>query len=106
MRSKHSVYVIELDRDVLYELKFKKSNKQYIEGMPCVYVGMTGLDPDQRFDNHKAGIKSNKYAKKYGLRLMTEEFEGINPMPYGDAQYMEVDLAIRLREKGYAVWQA
>lgn len=37
---------------------------------------------------------------------MTEEFEGINPMPYGDAQYMEVDLAIRLREKGYAVWQA
>jgi len=23
---------------------------------PCVYVGMTGLDPDVRFDKHKAGI--------------------------------------------------
>ncbi len=37
---------------------------------------------------------------------MTELFEEFNPMPYGDAQYMEVDLAIRLREKGYGVWQA
>jgi len=27
-------------------------------------------------------------------------------MPYGDAQYMEVDLAIRLKDKGYGVWQA
>ena len=26
-------------------------------------------------------------------------------MPYGDAQYMEVDLAIRLRSLGYGVWQ-
>jgi len=30
----------------------------------------------------------------------------LNPMPYGDAQYMEVDLAIRLRQEGYGVWQA
>jgi hypothetical protein len=27
-------------------------------------------------------------------------------MPYEDAKYMEVDLAIRLREAGYGVWQA
>jgi hypothetical protein len=27
------------------------------------------------------------------------------PMPYGDAQYMEVDLAIRLKQSGYGVWQ-
>ena len=29
-----------------------------------------------------------------------------NPMPYEDARYMEVDLAIRLRQSGYGVWQA
>jgi hypothetical protein len=100
MRERHNVYVIELDKDVLYEAKFKKANPEYVTGKPCVYVGMTGHDPDTRFDQHKAGIKSNKYAMKYGIRLMPEIYEKLNPMPYGDAQYMEVDLAIRLQRWG------
>ena len=41
MREKHFVYVIELDKDVLYESKFKKANPEYATGKPCVYVGMT-----------------------------------------------------------------
>ena len=106
MRAKHHVYVVELSKDVLYEAKFIKSNPGYVTGMPCVYVGMTGLDPDVRFDKHKAGIRANKYVTRYGLRLMTELFEHLNPMPYGDAQYMEVDLGIRLRVQGFGVWQA
>ena len=101
----HFVYVIELDKDVLYESKFKKTNPDYEAGKPCVYIGMTGHDPDIRFDQHKAGIKANKYAKKYGFRLMPEIYEKPNPMPYGNAQYMEVDLAIRLQKLGYGVWQ-
>jgi hypothetical protein len=105
MRERHNVYVIELSSDVLYEPKFKKANPDYMQGKPCVYVGMTGHDPDTRFDQHKAGIKANKFAHKYGMRLMPEIYEKLNPMPYGDAQYMEVDLAIRLREAGYGVWQ-
>lgn len=105
-RKHHHVYVIELSKDVLLEPRFRKGNPGYVEGTPCVYVGMTGLDPDVRFDNHKAGIHANKYVTRFGLRLMTELFEHLNPMPYGDAQYMEVDLGIRLREQGYGVWQA
>jgi hypothetical protein len=106
MRATHKVYVVELSKDVLYEAKFVRCNPGYVTGMPCVYVGMTGLDPDVRFDNHKAGIRSNKYVNRFGLRLMTELFERLNPMPYKDAQYMEVDLGIRLRSQGYGVWQA
>ncbi len=106
MRGRYCVYVIELSKDVLYENKFKKANPDYVTGQPCVYVGMTGLDPDIRFDKHKAGIQSNKYAQTYGLRLMPEIYEKYNPMPYGDAQYMEVDMAIRLKELGFGVWQA
>ena len=68
-RNHYSVYVIELLKEVLYEAKFKKCNPDYIAGKPCVYVGMTGLDPDLRFDKHKAGIQSNKYVKQFGLRL-------------------------------------
>ena len=106
MRAKHNVYVVELSKEVLDQKKFIKSNPGYVAGMPCVYVGMTGLDPDVRFDNHKAGIRANTYVTRFGLRLMTELFEHLNPMPYGDAQYMEVDLGIRLRAQGYGVWQA
>ena len=105
MRERHNVYVIQLDNDVLFEAKFKKANPSYLTGKPCVYVAMTGHDPDTRFDQHKAGIKSNKYAMKYGIRLMPEIYANLNPMPYGDAQYMEVDLAIRLQQLGYGVWQ-
>jgi hypothetical protein len=105
-RATHKVYVIELSPDVLYEAAFKRANPGYVPGKPCVYVGMTGRDPDLRFDQHKAGIKANRFVQRYGQRLMTELFEHLNPMPYGDAQYMEVDLGIRLRGQGWGVWQA
>lgn len=102
----HSVYVVLLSRDVAYEPKFKRCNPDRDPGKPCVYVGMTGLNPDERFDKHKAGIRSNKYVHLYGVRLMPELYECYNPMPYEAAQDMEVELAIGLRASGYGVWQA
>ena len=105
-RYQYHVYVIELSKDVLYEPKFKKANPDCEYGNPCVYVGMTGLDPDIRFDKHKAGIQSNRFVREYGLRLMPELYEMYNPMPYEGAREMEVELAIGLREAGFGVWQA
>ncbi|MES1982253.1 MAG: hypothetical protein V4443_07240 [Pseudomonadota bacterium] len=102
----YSVYVIELSREVLKERRFLRCNPDHDQSKPCVYVGMTGHSPDERFDKHKAGIKSNKYVRMYGLRLMPELFEWYNPMPYEAAREMEVELAIALQEEGYAVWQA
>src|SRR5215218_7755706 len=54
----HHVYVVELSREVLDEPRFRKGNPDYEPGKPCVYIGMTGLQPDERFDKHKAGIKA------------------------------------------------
>jgi hypothetical protein len=51
----HSVYVVLLACDVLREPRFRRANPDYRPGKPCVYVGMTGLTPDERFDKHKAG---------------------------------------------------
>jgi len=104
-RHHHSVYVVLLSRDVLYERKFVKCNPDYDPEKPCVYVGMTGQSPDVRFDKHKAGLKANRYVKKYGQRLVPELYECYNPMPYEAALDMEIELAIYLREKGYGVWQ-
>lgn len=106
----HHVYVVELSRRVLEEPRFLKANPHYYpllpDSKPCVYVGMTGLQPDERFDKHKAGIKANRFVREYGLRLLPALYEVYNPMPYEAAREMEVELAIGLREAGYAVWQA
>ena len=105
-RHRHHVYVVELSREVLLEARFLKANPDYVYGKPCVYVGMTGLDPDVRFDKHKAGIQANRFVTEYGLRLLPQLYEVYNPMPYDAARDMEVELAIGLREAGYGVWQA
>lgn len=97
--------MVELAKGVLGESRFRKCNPAYEAGKPCVYVGMTGLSPDERFDKHKAGIKSNKYVRLYGLRLLPELYEVYNPMPYEAARDMEVELAIGLQKEGYGVWQ-
>lgn len=104
-RYHHYVYVVELSKDVLDEAKFRKANPDYRPGMPCVYVGMTGLNPDERFDKHKAGIKANRFVREFGMRLRPDLYEAYNPMPYDGARDMEVELAIALREQGYGVWQ-
>ena len=105
-RKHHNVYVIELSKDVLYAGRFKRCNPGYVSGKPCVYVGMTGLYPDVRFDKHKAGIQSNRYVKEYGLHLLPDIYEAYNPMSYDEACDKEVALGIDLREAGFGVWQA
>jgi hypothetical protein len=105
-RPHYCVYIVELSKEVLNEPRFRKANATYRLGFPCVYVGMTGLSPDVRFDKHKAGIQANRYVTKYGLHLVPALYEMYNPMPYDGARDMEVELAIALRAKGYGVWQA
>ena len=102
----HHVYVVELSDRVWNEPSFRKANPGYQLNRPLVYVGMTGLDPDLRFDRHKAGVQANRFVLEYGLRLLPQLYEVYNPMPYEAAKEMEVELAIGLREAGYAVWQA
>jgi hypothetical protein len=105
-RHHHHVYVVELHDRVWNEARFRAANPGYQLGKPFVYVGMTGLDPDLRFDKHKAGIQANRYVLEYGLRLLPALYEVYNPMPYEAAREMEVELGIGLREAGYGVWQA
>ena len=105
-KHRYSVYVIELDPRVLNLRRFRDANPERDITKPCVYVGMTGLTPELRFAKHKAGIRANRYARDFGLRLLPGLYAYANPMPYGAARDMEVELAIARREEGYAVWQA
>jgi len=100
-----NIYVIELDKAVLKNKKFRMANPDYVEGKPCVYVGMTARSPEERFQQHKQGFKSARLVKKYGMRLKPRLYRIHNPMTYEEACKMEAEKARRLRKRGYGVWQ-
>lgn len=99
----HNVYVVLLDPAAGNTRNVRAENPDRDPDKPCVYVGMTGLAPEQRFANHKAGIKAASVVQRYGLRLLPELYEHLNPMPYAAAIQMEMDLAEDLRRAGYTV---
>src|SRR5438552_1358572 len=99
----HNVYVVLLDPAVGKLRKVRAENPKRDPKKPCLYVGMTGLTPEERFANHKAGIKDASLVKRYGLRLLPELYEHLNPMPFEAAMQMEKDLAEDLRRVAYTV---
>jgi hypothetical protein len=101
----HSVYVIELRPEVLQRRKFAEANPNRSPNKPCVYVGLTGIDPTERFQQHLAGYKSSRLVRSFGVRLRLRLYRRYNPMSYDEAVRRERALAIKLRERGYAVWQ-
>jgi predicted GIY-YIG superfamily endonuclease len=99
----HHVYVVLLDDAVAKERKVVAANPIRDKGKPCVYVGMTGLQPEERFWNHKNGEKAARWVRRYGVRLLPELFAHLNPMPFEAAAQMEKELAEDLRAQGYTV---
>ncbi len=57
----------------------------------------------ERLANHKAGWKDSYMVKRYGIKLLPELYEHLNPMPFDAAVQMEKDLAEDLRRAGYTV---
>ena len=90
-RGHHSVYVVYL-RDPKGD------------GRAGYYVGMTGLTPEERFQNHKNGVKCAGVVRRCGERLVPKLYAHLNPMPYKKAVTMEVTLAEELRARGFQVF--
>jgi len=58
-RADRNLYVVELDPKVFEkEERFVEANPHWIPGKPCVYVGMTGITPEERLQQHKNGYKA------------------------------------------------
>jgi hypothetical protein len=99
----HNVYVILLNDAVRKNRFVQRLNPNSNPAKPCVYVGMTGLPVEHRFENHRNGYKSARVVQKYGVRLLPELFEHLNPMPFEAAAQMEKDVTEDLRAEGYTV---
>ena len=99
----HNVYVVLLNPAAARLRAVRAANPDRDSKKPCVYVGMTGLSPEERFANHTQGVKAAPVVQRYGVRLMPELYTHLNPMPFAAAAQMEMDLAEDLRRAGYTV---
>ena len=99
----HHVYVVLLDAKAAKSVALKRSNPGRDPAKPCIYVGMSGLAPEERFARHKQGIQAAKWVQRFGLRLLPELYAHLNPMPFEAAVELERDLAEDLRAQGYTV---
>ena len=108
------MYVVELSKKVFTEnAKFRNANPQFNGVLECLYVGMTSIDPKDRFHQHKSGYRNKKghnlsatLVRKYGTFLRPGLYAHINEsrMSRQEALKQEEKLALELRRKGYAVW--
>lgn len=83
----HSVYVILL-HDVRRHQRWG------------LYVGQTSRDPDLRFDQHKAGYKASGSARRFGVCLLPELVEHLNPIRQWESLGLEAALADAFRAAG------
>jgi predicted GIY-YIG superfamily endonuclease len=103
-RGRHSVYAIELDPAVWRNRAFRTRNPGGAAG-GYLYIGVTGLTPEARFERHRMGTQSGRFVRTHGIRLRLDLVEGFSRLPYQIAACMEPKLAAWLRAQGFAVWQ-
>ena len=101
----YTVYVIELDDEVYSSARFRAANPDWSPAKPCVSVGSTAPTPEERFQQHLRGHKSNAYAHQYAVRLMPRLYRSWQDYPTrAEAERAEGRRALSLRKRGYAVW--
>src|SRR4029077_3271574 len=104
---RYSVYVVLLNPEVLNIPQVRRRNPKRDPLRPCVYVGLTGLRVDRCFDYRRFKATPATWAlQKYGIRLMPELYEHLNPMPFGEAVLRVEELVEDLRAEGYTVINA
>ena len=99
------VYVIKLKDTVRAVPGFAKRNPLARADKPCLYVGSTSLTAEERYEKHRAGVKSNRFVRDYhdGLHArLTSKSPPYSTRPQAEAR--EAQLAEALRAKGYGVW--
>jgi len=86
-RASHSVYVV-----LLHDVR-----RHQPWGL---YVGQTSRDPDWRFDQHKAGYKASASVRRFGVRLLPELVQHLNPMLQWESLDLEAALADAFQAAG------
>jgi hypothetical protein len=118
IEANHKVYAFYLNNEVINKSKFREANPNYVSGMPCVYVGMTGKEISDRYmehtnPQHPFYSKGSSWMKKYGVRSFKEALAidilshpvlSRENLTFGEALQAEKLYGEWLRSQGYGVW--
>lgn len=103
----YHAYIVELGRGAHDLEAIREANPHARSDLPVLYVGQTWLDPEDRFAQHKNGIKSSSYVHRYGIKLRPDLMLAFGRgllRTRADAEAEEARLTSALRAAGYAVW--
>jgi hypothetical protein len=100
---RYSVYVVLLDEYIGTLPQMRRRNPKRGPSKPCVYVGLTPLPVNRRFDFRRAAPEHEWRPYKFGVRLMPELYDSLHPMTCKRALETAKKLAEDLRAKGFGV---
>src|SRR4029453_15316961 len=100
---RYSVYVVLLDEYVGTLPQMRRRNPQRDPSKPFVYVGLTSLPLDRRFDFHGATSEHEWRLHKSGVRLILELCVSLPPKRCKRALQTAKKLDDDLRAKGFGV---
>jgi len=69
----------------------------------ALYVGQTGLTPEERFQRHKNGVQCSDVVRKHGKHLLPDLYKHLNPMSYEESKKLEADIFQALLKAGVPV---
>jgi len=99
------LYAIRLDDAVMKKKRFIDRNPDYATGKPCYYIGSSIYEPEARFEKHKAGERSSRWVRDYGLHVAKRKCRQIDVKSKSERDSAERAYAAELRAKGYGIWQ-
>jgi hypothetical protein len=101
---RYSVYIVLLDEYVGTLPQMRRRNPKRDPLKPYLYVGVTSLPVDRRFDFRRATPEHEWRVHKFGVRLMPELYDSLHPMMTCEqALQTAKKLADDLRAKGFGV---
>src|SRR5215469_6856513 len=100
---RYSVFVVLLDEYVGTLPQMRRRNPKRDPSKPYVYVGVTSLRVDRRFNFLRATSKYEWRLHKFGVRLMLELCDSLHSMTCTQALQTAKKLAGDLRAKGFGV---
>src|SRR5262249_51804078 len=96
----YHLYVVELDRTICVRRGCLARN-----GKPPVYVGQSVHTPEARLKQHKAGYKSSRFVREFGVHLLPRLYRRAGPFSSrAEALEGEQRLAQQLEKSGYCVF--
>lgn len=96
------VYAVDLRPEARSYRRAAYRNPHARAGTPTVYVGQTGKEPEERFDDHmREGPIASDVVRRFGVRLRTERWGPFESVEAAEAE--EKRVAEMLKRRGWFV---